>query len=199
LSRIVRVERGLRVCQFALCGEGRLREDVYVTSSNLTDVIGNQYTQFATIDGGTAFTPVFLARQNTFDARVEYEVAAPRVYVGVGYLHTPTLRLSAPRCGRIRCGETARSAPRPQPVRLGFLLPERERNYTVPFAASPELRYDVSTAVRDREIRYRPRAVFHHSPVYVAGGFSGDHYAAKQNAPIGQIHDGPYIGLGVKL
>jgi len=40
---------------------------------------------------------------------------------------------------------------------------------------------------------------FAHFPVYIDGGFSGDHYTARTNAPIGQTHDGPYIGLGVKL
>ena len=176
------------------------REDVYVTSSNLTDVIGNQYTQFATIDGGTAFTPVFLARQNTFDARVEYEVAAPRVYVGVGYLHTSN-NFGYPHLDAVGFGVEKLPDLRPGLSLYGsaFYYPSASGNYTVPFAASPNfgttyqqqfaiVKYDIGLAL-----------VFHHSPVYVAGGFSGDHYAAKQNAPIGQIHDGPYIGLGVKL
>ena len=64
------------------------RQDSYVTSSNATDAFGNHYTQFATVDGGTAFTPVFLARQNSLDIRLEFKVAAPRVYIGVAYLHT---------------------------------------------------------------------------------------------------------------
>jgi hypothetical protein len=38
-----------------------------------------------------------------------------------------------------------------------------------------------------------------HSPLYLYGGFAADQYTAKQNAPIGQQHDGPYLGLGVKL
>jgi len=59
----------------------------YVTSDNLTDTFNNHYTRFATIDGGTALTPVFKARQSTLDARLEYQVAASRIYVGVGYLN----------------------------------------------------------------------------------------------------------------
>jgi hypothetical protein len=41
--------------------------------------------------------------------------------------------------------------------------------------------------------------VFANSPVYIYGGFSGDQYTVKQNAPIGQTHSGFYAGLGVKL
>jgi hypothetical protein len=35
--------------------------------------------------------------------------------------------------------------------------------------------------------------------VYLFGGYTGDQYSAKRNAPIGQTHAGPYIGLGVKI
>jgi hypothetical protein len=66
------------------------RQDTYLTSDNVTDSLGNQYTQFATIDGGTALTPVFQAKQTTLDGRLEYQIAAPRIYVGVGYLQTGT-------------------------------------------------------------------------------------------------------------
>ena len=41
--------------------------------------------------------------------------------------------------------------------------------------------------------------VIGHSPVYLHGGYSGDHYTASKNAPIGQIHAGPYFGLGLKI
>jgi hypothetical protein len=38
-----------------------------------------------------------------------------------------------------------------------------------------------------------------HFPLYLYGGFGGDQFTAKKNAPIGQTHDGPYLGLGIKL
>jgi hypothetical protein len=41
--------------------------------------------------------------------------------------------------------------------------------------------------------------VFAHSPLYLQGGVSGDRYGAKRNAPIGQTHDGLYLGLGVRF
>lgn len=176
------------------------RQDVYVTSDNLTDLIGNHYTQFATIDGGTAFTPVFLARQNTFDARIEYQVAAPRILVGIGYLHTAN-NFGYPQLNAVGVGVEKLPDLKPGLNLYGsaFYYPSASGTFTETIGGSPNfgktyqqqyaiVKYDIGLAL-----------VFAHSPVYLAAGFNGDHYAAKQNAPIGQIHDGPYVGLGVKL
>jgi hypothetical protein len=176
------------------------RQDVYVTSDNRTDGIGNHYTQFATIDGGVAFTPVFLARQSTLDARLEYQIAAPRIYVGIGYLHTANNygypQLNGPGVGIEKLPDL-----RPGVNFYGsaFYYPTASGNYTVTDPSSVNagktyqqqyqiLKYDVGLAL-----------VFAHFPLYLHGGISGDRYGAKRNAPIGQTHDGPYLGLGVKL
>lgn len=176
------------------------RHDTYVTSSNVSDVLGNHYTQFATIDGGRAFTPVFLAAQSTLDARVEYQVASPRIYVGAGYLYASTnygyphlsnFGFGVEKLPELRSGISVYGS--------AFYYPSANGNYTVTNAASPNfgtvynqrygiLKYDIGLAF-----------AMQHSPVYVYGGYGGDRYYAEQNAPIGQIHDGPYIGLGVKL
>ncbi|TAM90191.1 copper amine oxidase N-terminal domain-containing protein [bacterium] len=176
------------------------REDAYVTSDNLTDTLSNHYTRFATIDGGVALTPVFLARQSTLDSRLEYRVAAPRVYVGLGYLHTAN-NYGYPNLNAVGVG-----IEKLPDLRSGinvfasvFYYPTASGNYTVTDPTSSNVgktyrqqyqivKYDVGLSL-----------VFAHSPVYLYGGFSGNRYAAKQNAPIGQTHDGPYIGIGVKL
>lgn len=176
------------------------RQDAYVTSDNLTDAFNNHYTQFATIDGGTARTPVFLARQSSLDARLEFAVAAPRVYVGLGYLHTAT-NYGYPHLNAVGVGIEKLPDLRPGVnfFGSGFYYPNATGNYTVSDAASSNLgrtyrqqyvivKYDIGLSL-----------VSAHSPLYVYGGFNGDHYIVKQNAPIGQTHDGPYIGLGVKL
>ena len=54
------------------------RDDSYITSDSLTDLVGNQFTHFATIDGGTSFTPVFWAHPVSLDGRVEYQIMSPR-------------------------------------------------------------------------------------------------------------------------
>jgi hypothetical protein len=176
------------------------RQDVYLTSDNLTDSVQNHYTRFATIDNGVALVPVFLARQNSFDARVELQVAAPRIYVGAGYLHTAN-NFGYPELNAAGFGIEKLPDLRPGLNLSGsaFYYPAAAGNYTITDPASVNagksyhqqygiVKYDVGLAL-----------VFAHSPVYVHAGFAGDRYTAKQSAPIGQTHDGPYLGLGVKL
>lgn len=176
------------------------RQDVYVTSDNITDASGNHYTQFATIDGGAAVTPVFVARQSSFDARLEYQVAAPRIYVGVGYLRTAN-DYGYPQLTAVGAGVEKLPDLRPglNPYGSAYYYPNASGNYTIANPASINagktyqqrynvVKYDIGLAF-----------AFARSPLYVHAGFAGDRYSAPQNAPIGQTHDGPYIGLGVKL
>jgi hypothetical protein len=176
------------------------RHDAYVTSSNALDSLGNHYTQFATIDGGTAYTPVFMARQDSLDARVEFRVAAPRVYVGLGYLHTTT-NYGYPNLNGLGAGIEKLPDLRPGIGFYGsaFYYPNAAGNYTIANVASANngttyrqeyriVKYDIGVAL-----------VLAHSPVFLHGGFSGDQYTVRQNAPIGQIHAGPYVGLGIKI
>jgi hypothetical protein len=183
---------------FAL--KANFRQDVYVTSSNATDAFGNHYTQFATIDGGTAFTPVFLARQTALDVRAEFKVAAPRIYVGVGYLHTAN-NYGEPNLNGFGIGvEKLPDLHRGISVYgSAFYYPSAAGSYTVSNPASANFgatyrqqyqvaKYDIGIAL-----------VIAHSPLYLDAGFAGDRYMAKQNAPAGQVHVGPYAGLGVKI
>jgi hypothetical protein len=176
------------------------RLDSYVTSDNLTDTFNNHYTGFATVDGGYAFTPVFLARQSNIDGRLEYRIAAPQIYLGLGYLQTAN-NYGYPHLNAVGIGVEKLPELR-QGLSLSasaFYYPSASGNYTVTDAASSNLgksyrqqyqivKYDVGLSL-----------VFARSPVYLYGGFSGDSYTAKQSAPIGQTHAGPYIGLGAKL
>lgn len=180
--------------------KGDFRQDAYVTSDNLTDSIGNHYTAFSTIDGGTALTPVFLARQSTLDARLLVQVAAPRIYLGVGYLHTST-NYGHPHLNAVGAGVEKL----PDLVSgfsffgSAFYYPSASGNYAVSNPASVNFgksyRQQYQIAKYDIGVSFVPG----HSNVYLYGGVSGDRYTAKQNAPISQTHGGPYIGLGVKL
>jgi hypothetical protein len=176
------------------------RQDAYVTNSNLTDGNGNQYTRFTTIDGGSAITPVFLARQSTLDARLEYQIAPNHVYVGVGYLQTGD-NYGYPHLNGLGVGIEKLPDLRHGLGFYGsaFYFPNASGNYTVANAGSPNngttykqqyqiTKYDIGAAL-----------VLGSSPVYLYGGFSGDRYTAKQNAPVGQTHAGPYLGLGLKF
>jgi len=176
------------------------RADTYLTSNQVGDAFGNRYTNFATIDGGGAFAPVFLARQSSLDARAEYEVAKPRIYVGIGYLWANT-SYGYPQLNGVGFGVEKLLDLRPGINLYGsaFYYPSASGNYTITELGSPNfgrtynqqyaiVKYDLGLAL-----------VFAHIPVYIYGGYAGDKYFNIQNAPIGQAHDGPYIGLGVKL
>ncbi|HTW83911.1 MAG TPA: copper amine oxidase N-terminal domain-containing protein [Candidatus Sulfotelmatobacter sp.] len=175
-------------------------QDVYGTTSSVVDAYGNHYTGFATIDGGYAFTPEFVARQSTLDGRIEYQVAAPRIYVGIGYLHTAN-NYGYPQLNGVGFGVEKLPELRTGVSFFGsaFYYPSATGTYTISNPASPNVgisyrqqyaitKYDVGLAL-----------VANHFPVYLYGGFSGDEYRARAYAPINQLHDGPYAGLGVKL
>jgi len=176
------------------------RQDEYLTSDNLIDPLGNHYTSFSTIDGGTALTPVFRARQNTLDGRLEYQIAAPRIYVGVGYIQASN-NYGYPRLSGVGVGLEKL----PDLVDglnwsgSAYYYPTASGNYTVNDPTSSNfgatfrqqyqiVKYDLGLAL-----------VLARFPVYLYGGFSGDRYIAKQNAPVNQTHSGPYIGLGVRF
>ncbi len=153
------------------------RHDTYVTSSNLTDALGNQYTHFATIDGGMAYTPVFLAEQSTLDARAEFQVASPRIYVGAGYLyasnnygypHLSGFGAGIEKLPELRAGLSFYGS--------AFYYPSASGNYTVSNPASSNfgtvynqrygiLKYDIGVALAAR-----------HVPVYLYAGYGGDRY-----------------------
>jgi hypothetical protein len=176
------------------------RQDVYGTTSSVVDAYGNHYTGFATIDGGYAFTPEFVARQSTLDGRIEYEVARPRIYVGLSYIHTAN-NYGYPQLNGVGFGVEKLPELRSGVSFFGsaFYYPNASGTYTINNPASPNngvsyrqqyaiTKYDIGLALSARRF-----------PVYLYGGFSGDEYNAKAFAPINQIHDGPYIGLGVKF
>lgn len=181
-------------------GKIDFRQDAYVTNSNVTDVLGNQYTQFATIDGGYAATPVFLGKQSSIDARLEYQVANPRVYVGLGYLQTSNNYGYAQLRG---LGAGVEKLPELRPgisyYGSAFYYPNASGNFTVasPGSSNNGTTYRQRYAVTKLDVGLA--LVLRNFPVFLYGGYSGDEYNAKQNARIGQTHNGPYLGLGVKL
>lgn len=176
------------------------RQDAYVTSDNATDAYGNHYTQFATIDGGTASTPVFLARQSSLDGRVEYRIAAPRVYVGVSYVYTSN-NYGYPHLSGVGVGVEKLTDFRPGINVYGsaFYYPNASGTYTVSEATSSNVGKSYRQQYQIFKLDVGLALVSAHFPVYLYGGFAGDEYTAKQNAPIGQTHNGPYVGLGVKF
>jgi hypothetical protein len=176
------------------------RLDSYVTSDNLTDLNGNHFTKFSTIDGGSAFTPVFMARQSSVDGRLEYKIADPRIYIGAGYLQTSTNygypKLTGVGVGIEKLPDLTKGI---SFFGSAFYYPTASGTYTIsnPLSINNGKSFRQQFAITKYDIGLA--LVLDHFPVYLYGGFAADQYAAKQNAPIGQTHNGPYIGLGVKI
>ena len=176
------------------------REYGYVTSDNLTDTVSNHYTRFSTIDGGTAQVPVFLARQNSLDARVEYQIASQRINAGIGYLHTTT-NYGYPPLDAIGIGLEKLPILTPG-IRLSssvFYYPNARGVYTVTDQASTNFKTNYAIKYNVVKFDVGLALVLKNSPLYIHGGYAGDHYIKRTNATLSQTHDGPYIGLGVKL
>jgi hypothetical protein len=163
-------------------------------------LLGNHFTRFATIDGGYSAAPVFRADQNTLDGRVEYKVAHPGIAVGVGYLRATT-NYGYPNLNAFGIGIEKLPDLRPgiEPFGSAFIFPNASGTYTVVAATSPNFGNSYRQEYEIEKYDLGLAWVLEHSPVYIYAGFNGDRYSARQNAPISQTHDGPYIGLGVKL
>jgi hypothetical protein len=176
------------------------RQDAYVTSDNVTDAFSNHFTQFNTIDGGVAFTPVFLARQSSLDARLEFQVAAPRIYLGVGFVSADT-NYGYPRLTGFGAGIEKLPELHAGLNWFGsaFYYPNTSGTYTINNALSPNNGRSFRQTYAITKYDIGLTLVSAHLPVYLYGGLAGDRYKAKQNAPIDQQHDGPYAGLGLKL
>jgi len=174
------------------------RGDAYVTNSNLTDALGNQYTRFSTLDGGTAYTPVFLAKQSTLDARLLYQIAPAHVYVGVGYIQTST-NYGYPHLTGLGAGIEKLPELRPGIGFYGsaFYYPNASGTYTVASGSNTGAAFKQRYQITKYDLG--AALVFAHFPVYLYGGFSGDRYTAREHAPIDQTHGGPYLGLGMKF
>jgi hypothetical protein len=176
------------------------RLDSYVTSDNLIDGFGTHYTKFSTIDGGSALTPVFMARQSSFDGRLEYKIADPKIYVGVGYLQTST-NYGYPKLNAIGFGVEKLPELRTGISWFGsaFYYPSASGTYTIANPASSNNGKSYRQQYGITKLDIGLALALSHFPLYIYGGYSADQWAAKSAAPIGQTHNGPYLGLGLKI
>jgi hypothetical protein len=131
---------------------------------------------------------------------LEFKIASPRIYVGVGYLHTAN-NYGYPQLNGVGAGLEKLPDLRQGLSLYGsaFFYPDASGSYLIANPASPN--FGVTYRQEYQIIKYDMglALVVAHSPLYLYGGFMGDHYGAKENAPISQIHDGPYLGLGLKF
>jgi hypothetical protein len=185
------------------------RQDQFTTANNFvptpTPVPGSvgrralDTTTFNTIDGGSANVPSFLARQSTIDGRLEFKILNPWINFGVSYLQASTNYgypiVSGPGAGLekfpdLGAGQLGWFA-------SGFYYPNVRGQYTVQSGPNAGLNKTIAYQLYKYDVGLD--YVFGASPFYIVGGFSGDHYQAKQSAPSNETHAGPYVELGFKF
>ncbi|HET9343843.1 MAG TPA: copper amine oxidase N-terminal domain-containing protein, partial [Candidatus Eremiobacteraceae bacterium] len=175
------------------------RQDVYDTTNNAIGPSGGPGTTFNTIDGGVATIDQFRAKQSTLDGRLEFKVASPDIYVGVGYLQAannygyPTLHAVGGGLEKLPSFNSGLDW-----FGSAFYYPNANGTFVQNDPTSPTfgqsfkqsydiIKYDIGLDLN-----------FGTSPFYLYGGYSGDRYNKKDNnEPINQTHSGPYVGLGI--
>src|SRR5215472_15609694 len=175
------------------------RQDVYDTTNNAITTTGAPGTQFNTIDGGTVIVDQFRAKQSTLDGRLEFKVASPNIFVGVGYLQAsnnygyPTIHAIGGGLEKLPSFTSGLDW-----FGSAFYYPNANGTFVQNDPTSPTfgqsfkmsyniIKYDVGLDLN-----------FGSSPFYLYGGYSGDRYTKKDNnEPINQTHSGPYVGLGI--
>lgn len=144
--------------------------------------------------GGQTFVPAFSVRDYDFDGRFGLKVADPRIYVGVGYMY---------RSGNY-------GYPKLRGVGFGLeKLPDLDQPFSIYGSAwyYPNVKGNCGIDVCPtgpfnlayRILKYQIGGTFGFgtSPLFLDFGFLGDRMTNKDNAPVGQTHNGPYIGLGL--
>lgn len=187
-------EAGIFLGPFAIVGDAR--GDQYRTTHNANDASGNPLTRFNTIDGGTATTPVFQARQTNVDGRLEYEVLKPRIDIAGSYIdiwnNYGSPRLTGGGFGLDKLPDFG--------TPLGWYgsfmyYPSVKGTYTIPSGPAVGQQFVQQYQVYKYDIGLDYGA----SHIYVIAGYNGDRYTTKQNAAVNQTHAGPYLGLGVRF
>jgi hypothetical protein len=179
----------------------------YQYPHNCNGLIPGSSTRYApqcyvTAIGGQFNTPVFTNQppvDQDMDVRVGLRVMNPRVYVGVGYMFVSN-NYGYPNMQGFGFG--AEKLP-DLDKNLSFMgslwyYPNVHGTYTnnaitPPFPTSYNLAYNM--------LKYQAGVnyVFGSSPVFIEGGWMGDSWTNKTNAPVNRSYNGPFVGLGIKF
>ena len=147
---------------------------------------------------GIVFVPSFNGRDDDIDARFALKIASPRIYIGIGY--------------EFRNTNFEGGAFPTQQHGLGVgveKLPDLDQAFSL-FGSMyyyPSLTTNGSQNLGDgtfgqvqyRYLKYNVGLTLDlgRSPLFLEGGYLGDHGYDKQNAPSDFTHQGPYAGLGI--
>ena len=175
----------------------------YLTADNATDALGNHLTQYHTPEGTVNVVPEFKAHQGTFDARLEYKLLDPHIYIGVGYVIASNSYAVPGYSTYHGPGIGVEKLPDfPQQFSIVgsfFYYPDAKGTYTEHNPADPNfgLSFEQKYNIYKYDIGFT--YLISNTPVYLTAGFAGDRYSAVSNAPVDQTHAGPYLGAGIKF
>ena len=163
--------------------EGDYRSYQYQHNSGFVTTIGQ---------GGSTFVPGFRATDTDLDGRFGLKVVDPRIYVGVGYL-TRSENYGYPRQGGVGFGiEKLPDLDRPFSVYGSvWYYPDVNANYQGSKFAYRDTKFQVGATYTVGS--------FTGFGVFLDGGYLGDSLRNKSLAPADAIHNGPYLGLGIKF
>ncbi|HEX3672613.1 MAG TPA: copper amine oxidase N-terminal domain-containing protein [Candidatus Cybelea sp.] len=162
---------------------------------------------FVTVIGGNGSTPVMTTSplyDQDADARLAVRVLQPRIYVGVGYIWMAN-NYGYPNLNGVGFG--------------GEKLPDLNRTFSffgsvwyypsVKGTASVQLPnqfpstgfHSASLPLQYDILKYQAglTIALGNSPVFVEGGWMGDSWSNKQNAPVNRSYNGPFAGIGFRL
>src|SRR6202049_3241538 len=150
---------------------------------------------------GQTFIPSFTARDADFDGRLCLKIAAPRIYIGVGYLHREE-NYGYPKQNGFGFG--AEKLPDLQNTLSVYgsiwYYPSISGNFTYPATAPPAL-VDTTDKFQQSFLKYQIGGTLNlgNSGLFLDAGFLGDTIRGKNLSPADASHAGGYVGLGIKF
>jgi hypothetical protein len=151
--------------------------------------------------GGQGSTPVLTSQppnDQNVDARLGVRVLNPRIYVGVGYMWVTTNYGYPNMSGVGFGGEKLPDLNQP----LSFFgsvwyYPNVHASYTSPSAPGiASMSFNLAYNILKYQIGVN--YVIGNSPIFIEGGWMGDSWTNKQNAPVNRSYNGPFAGIGFR-
>ncbi len=142
--------------------------------------------------GGQVFVPSFKAKESDTDARIGIGFNNPKIFV-VGSWLFRTNNFGYPKTNGPGFGIEVLPDFRQEVTLYGswFYYPWVHGDFLAPSGQS------FTTAYNINRYQFGGMWVIAHSPVYLDIGYMGDHGIAKADSPIGFLHQGGYVGLGI--
>jgi hypothetical protein len=150
---------------------------------------------------GQAPVPSFTARDTDFDGRFALKIAAPRIYIGVGYLHREE-NYGYPKQNGFGFGaEKLPDLDQPFSVYGSvWYYPTLSGDFTFPTGSPPAL-VGTTDKFQQRFLKYQIGGTLNlgNSGLFLDAGFLGDTIRGKQLSPSDATHASGYVGLGIKF